>query len=76
MAGVTKQDIPQIAAFMQDFWALVKKYWIPEKTDDYWEGLTDDCLRLSQTYTDSFVEGMLIAFVNNREKEGKEKCME
>lgn len=76
MAGVMKKDIPQIAAFMQDFWALAKKYWIPENTDTYWETLINDCRRLSQKYTDPFAEDMLITFINNREKEGKKKCMD
>lgn len=76
MAGVMKKDIPQISEFMQDFWMLIKEYWIPENTDTYWETLINDCQRLSQKHTDSFVEDMLIAFVNNREKEGKRKCME
>ena len=49
----------------------MKKYWIPENTDAYWNALISDCQQLSKKYTDSFVEDMLIAFINNREKEGK-----
>lgn len=71
MASVMKKDIPQISEFMQEFWTLTKKYWIPEDTDTYWSALISDCQKLSKKYTDSFVEDMLIAFINNREKEGK-----
>ena len=71
MASVMKKDIPQISEFMQEFWTLTKKYWIPENTDAYWNALISDCQQLSKKYTDSFVEDMLIAFINNREREGK-----
>jgi hypothetical protein len=71
MASVMKKDIPQISEFMQEFWTLTKKYWIPENTDAYWNALISDCQQLSKKYTDSFAEDMLIAFINNREKEGK-----
>lgn len=68
MASVTKQDIPQIAAFMQDLWALVKKYWIPEDTPEYWNALTDDCSDLAREYqNERFVVDMLAAFVNSQQ---------
>lgn len=52
MASVMKKDIPQISEFMQEFWTLTKKYWIPENTDAYWNALISDCQQLSKKYTD------------------------
>ena len=65
------EEVRKKHMFMQEFWTLTKKYWIPENTDAYWNALISDCQQLSKKYTDSFVEDMLIAFINNREKEGK-----
>ena len=39
MAGVKKKDIPDIAAFMPEFWEFVKSVWIPEDSDQYWNCL-------------------------------------
>ena len=33
MASVVKSDIPEVAAFMSEYWALMKNYWIAEDTD-------------------------------------------
>ena len=37
MAAVKNADIPEIFGFMGEFWGYVKKYYIPEETDSYWE---------------------------------------
>ena len=34
MASVTKKDIPQESAMMGDLWELIKKYYIPENTEE------------------------------------------
>ena len=39
MASVERKDIEQEAEFMSDFWKFRKKYYIPEKSDEYWEAL-------------------------------------
>ncbi len=68
MASVKKQDIPQIGAFMSDFWILIKQYWIPENTAEYWDSLVDDCTNLMKKYqNERFVVDILAAFVDNRE---------
>ena len=41
MAGVKKKDIPDIAAFMPEFWEFVKSVWIPEDSDQYWKEVYD-----------------------------------
>ena len=45
MAGVKKKDIPDIAAFMPEFWEFVKSVWIPEDSDQYWKEVCDKEIR-------------------------------
>lgn len=72
MASVTRQDIPQVAAFMQDFWTLVKKYWVPEDTAEYWNSLIDKCSELTRKYqNEQFVVDMLVVFVDSQQNKIK-----
>lgn len=72
MASVRKQDIPQIGAFMTDLWELIKRYWIPEDTEEYWNSLTGECSRLTRKYqNEQFIVDMLAVFVDSRWDEMK-----
>jgi len=42
MASVTKQDIPEMAGFMKDFWTFIKSFWQPEDNDEYFDSLIRD----------------------------------
>lgn len=65
MASVTKEDIPEIARFMSDFWQLVKKYWKPDGTDQYWDALNEEQQQIAQKYDNHlFVIQMLCALTN------------
>lgn len=46
MASVSKDDIPNVAGFMPDFWELMKKYYITEDDQHYWDALIDDSTKL------------------------------
>ena len=46
MASVRKEDIPEVAKFMTDFWELIKMYYKPEDTDEYWECFNEDAEKL------------------------------
>lgn len=46
MASVTKEEIPEVAKFMPQFWELIKKYYKPEDTDEYWESFNADSEKL------------------------------
>lgn len=35
--GVTKQQIPEVAAFMTEFWEFIKQTYVPESNDDYFK---------------------------------------
>jgi len=48
MASVTKDDIPSVAGFMPEFWGLIKKYYITEDDQRYWDALLDDSTELNE----------------------------
>lgn len=69
MAGVTKQDIPEISIFMSDFWNFVKKYFIPENSDTYWEELMHDAAELGHKYKQNrFVAFQINAYLDYLEE--------
>lgn len=72
MAGVTKADIPEIAGFMSEFWLLVKKYWIPENNDRYWEGFHAESSGLYKKYPHEFSKRQILAFIQYLEECGRE----
>ena len=72
MASVRKEDIPAIARFMPEFWELVKKYWIVEESDEYWEDVINECDRLYQKYNcDQFVRKTVRAYIDYLEEKYK-----
>ena len=52
MAGVKNSDIPEAFNFMGDFWVFMKKYYVPEKDDTYWEAVIADAADLGHKYKD------------------------
>lgn len=73
MASVRKEDIPAIAQFMPDFWALIKKYWITEDSDKYWEDVINECDRLYKKYDcDLFARKMVTAYITYLEEKSRE----
>lgn len=81
MASVSKSDIPEISVFMSDFWNFIKKYYIPESHDGYWEELMHDAAELGHKYKqDRFVAFQINAYLDYLEekqrggkKHGKER---
>ena len=60
MASVTKEEIPDVARFMTDFWNLLKKYYKPEDTDEYWDNLLDDSEILYNSTQDRLCRQMVL----------------
>ena len=73
MASVRKEDIPAIAQFMPEFWELVKKYWIVEESDEYWEEAINACDKIYRKYNDVFVKKMIIAYMDYLEEKYKSR---
>ena len=74
MASVRKEDIPDIAQFMPEFWEIIKRYWIVEDTDEWWEEVIQTCDQCFKKYNkDLFVRRMLGAFTNYLEEKRNEE---
>ena len=65
---VKKNEIPEIAEFMSDFWKLMKQYWIVENTNQYWQAFISESSALSQKYNNRLVQKLLAVFVNYQEE--------
>ena len=74
MASVTKQDIPQVAKFMGDLWELIKKYYIPENSDSYWNAFLEDSKRIWESCGKEEIATCLLNGVTSYlEKKGEKK---
>ncbi len=65
-----KSDLKQ---FMQDFWKLIRKYYIPEDPDSiYWDELVGDVRRLYEAYCgNELAKKLLITFLDYEDAEMK-----
>lgn len=65
MAPVGKNDIPAVAAFMTDFWHLVKATWKAEPGKNYCRELRDRTYGLIDRYAGNrFVNVMCLAYLD------------
>lgn len=66
--AVSKKDIPEIAAFMSDFWTIVKQFWVTEESDEYWEKMLQTCSDCCNKYENNeFVADTLMGFMNHQD---------
>lgn len=63
MASVTKNDIPQESAMMGDLWELIKKYYIPEDTEEYWDNALKAVCELHARYPSKLCRKLGLAFL-------------
>lgn len=60
--------------FNQKFFALQEKYWNPNDSESYWDGLTEDAMRLIAEFQsqnealNSFLSNSVVVFLNSREE--------
>lgn len=76
MASVKKSDIPEVAAFMTDYWNFVKSVWIPEDSEEYWAYVHLRAEELYQKHPFDFAKQHILTyceFLNNeyQKKKGK-----
>lgn len=80
MASVERKDIEQEAEFMSDFWGFRKKFYIPEKSDEYWQDLVNAADDLSQKYGNKkYYQDLIIACctdIDKRYREGRGRIYE
>lgn len=52
-----------------EFWKLCQAHWIPEKTEDYWQAVIDDCNKFYKSFKNvGFAKEMTLAFIEYLEK--------
>ena len=70
MASVTKQEIPEIAAFMPELWELIKTFYIPEEGDLYWNAFNKKTSELyKKHHENNLVMHLICGFTNYLECE-------
>lgn len=50
MGSVTRNEVPAEAAMMGALWNLIKRFYIPETTEEYWKELQCECEKLYRDY--------------------------
>lgn len=59
--------------FTSRYFELLEKYWNPSPDDEYWDGLTDDAMKLISEFNttdialNNFLQNIVVAFLNSRE---------
>jgi len=53
--------------FFKEFYKFVQDYYIPENTEEYWDGFVDESKRISEKYRGNFYVTMLLAFTEYAE---------
>lgn len=72
MASVMKKDIPQESAMMGDLWELIKKYYIPEDSEEYWDGVWKDIDGIYRKYYPSeLCKKLVLAYLAYLEEKHK-----
>lgn len=64
MASVKKNDIPDIAAFMTEFWELIKSVWEIEENNAYWQDAENRASELGKKYDNDFCKGEILVFMD------------
>lgn len=69
---VDAKDIPEIAAFMTDFWKFIKSSYIPEDRDEWWDELISCAKNLQEKYVDDpFVVSQVLAYLSYLDKKSR-----
>lgn len=72
MASVKNSDVQKIFSFMGEFWNFMKKYYIPETIDAYWENLIADAAVLGHRYdNDRLAVHLINAYLDYLEEKHK-----
>ena len=53
-----------------DYWALCQKYWVPEKSDEWWDEVIREIDNFAKKYGSTvFVRGLCMSLINKLEIE-------
>lgn len=74
MGYVTRNEIPAETAMMGALWNLIKRFYVPETTEEYWKALQCECEKLYRDYPLSLTKYLLNGyrnFLQEKEMEGQ-----
>lgn len=69
MASVNTSEIPEEQQFMSDFWNYRKKYYHPEDSEEYWDGVLEDGEALGRKYNNLYFNNLIICCVDEWERQ-------
>ena len=55
-----------------EFWQMCQTYYIPEETDEYWDGVMESGNNFLKKYKTPFANGLFWAFFNEMERKMKD----
>jgi hypothetical protein len=74
MTAMTKAQKTMMRDFGQKMFELWEKYWNPIDSDEYWDSLTDDAMKLIGQFQskdkvlNNFLSNVVVSFLNSREE--------
>lgn len=75
MAAVKNSDIPEVFQMFGDVFTLLKKYYIPEQNDEFWNEMHVERAKIQEKYNTDFCHDLLTVVANDigrREVKGNE----
>ena len=76
MASVTKQDIPNEAKMISMFWEMIKDYYLPEATEEYYQKFCQSAREIDKQCNSRLGQKLINAFgeyLDEKYKEGDGK---
>lgn len=74
MSTIHADQLKNASEFMTKFWSeIVKPYYNPEDSDEWWTEFIDKCSRMSDKYgrTDKRISEMVLGFIKGVERTSK-----
>ncbi|OYO76067.1 hypothetical protein CG709_16445, partial [Lachnotalea glycerini] len=71
--SVTSKDIPEIFNMFGDVFTLLKKYYMPESNDEFWEQLKAEVDVIYSKYKTQLCKDILLAIANDIDRRYKER---
>lgn len=74
MASVKFGEDSREFLMLQEYWGLMKKYWIPENNDAYWDELISETDQFAKRHeNEKFARDLIMALIGELERKAKEK---
>jgi len=73
MERITTEQKEKAHSFVLDFYSLMKEFWEPDGSDDFWDELLQRCGSISEKFPDRRCSKILIGFVDALDEVAKSK---